>query len=72
MTSCKELARQVKDNIKEHASGMAVRPSLAIITVGADHASAAYIKGKIKDYVTLGDKLQSVVSAIGEAFKGGM
>ena len=69
MTSCKELAQQVKDNIKEHASGMAVRPSLAIITVGAGHASAAYIKSEIKDY---GDKLQSVVSAIGEAFKGGM
>ena len=33
MTSCKELAQQVKDNIKKQVSEAAVRPSLAIITV---------------------------------------
>lgn len=54
MTTCKELAKQVKDNIKKQVSEAAVKPSLAIITVGNDPASAAYVKGKIKDCEEVG------------------
>ena len=54
MTSCKELARQVKDSIKKQVSEAAVKPSLAIVTVGNDPASASYVKGKIKDCEEVG------------------
>ena len=49
MITCKELAQQVKDNVKKQVAEMATKPSLAIVTVGDDPASASYVKGKIKD-----------------------
>ena len=54
MITCKELAQQVKDSIKKQVSEMTVKPSLAIITVGNNPASAAYVKGKIKDCEEVG------------------
>lgn len=54
MMTCKELAQQVKDSIKRQVSKAAAKPSLAIITVGNDPASAAYVKGKIRDCEEVG------------------
>lgn len=54
MMTCKELAQSVKDSIKAQVSGMAAKPLLAIVSVGHDAASAAYVKGTIKDCEEVG------------------
>ena len=54
MLTCKELAQSIKDNVKKQVAEMDRQPSLAIITVGNDPASASYVKGKIRDCVEVG------------------
>lgn len=54
MVTCKELAQQIKDSVKRFVSRLNTVPTLAIITVGADEASAAYVRGKLKDCEEVG------------------
>lgn len=54
MVTCKELAQQIKDNVKRFVPRLENQPTLAIITVGADPASAAYVRGKLKDCEEVG------------------
>lgn len=54
MLTCKELAQSIKDKVKKEVAEMDRQPSLAIVTVGNDPASAAYVKGKIKDCQEVG------------------
>lgn len=54
MITCKELAQEVKNGVREQISKRGIQPTLAIITVGDDPASAAYVKGKIKDCEEVG------------------
>lgn len=54
MKTCKELAQQLKDSVKRGVESLSEQPSLAIITVGADEASAAYVRGKLKDCEEVG------------------
>lgn len=94
MMTCKELAQQVKDNIKrqvskaaaEHVGGIlsgkdvavsdkyelidiSDRPDKYVCSLGRD---AVLNEGWKPTNITLGDKLHSAFSQIGEAFKGGM
>ena len=58
MVTCKEFAQHVKNlvrvSIECETSVRRDRPSLAIISVGDDPASAAYVRGKIKDCEEVG------------------
>lgn len=54
MVTCKELAQQIKDSVKHFVERLDEQPTLAIITVGADEASAAYVRGKLKDCEEVG------------------
>lgn len=54
MVTCKELAQQIKDTVKKFVPRLNEPPTLAIITVGSDPASAAYVKGKLKDCEEVG------------------
>lgn len=54
MITCKELAQTIKDDIKKQVAAVHPKPSLAIITVGDDPASAAYVRGKIRDCEEVG------------------
>lgn len=54
MVTCKELAQQIKDSVKSFVPRLNEQPTLAIITVGNDEASAAYVRGKLKDCEEVG------------------
>lgn len=58
MVTCKELAQHIKDSVKYSVKYFVPRleeqPSLAIISVGSDEASAAYVRGKLKDCEEVG------------------
>ena len=52
--TCKELAQQVKDNVRLKISGTGFVPRFLIVSVGDDPASASYVRGKIKDCEEVG------------------
>ena len=58
MMTCKELAAQVKDKVKDTLNVSPYfheyRPTLAIVSVGEDPASEAYVRGKKKDCIEVG------------------
>lgn len=54
MITCKELAQEVKDEVRQAVATLTTKPSLAIISVGDDPASEAYVRGKIKDCEEVG------------------
>lgn len=54
MVTCKDLAQQIKDSVKHFVGRLEEQPSLAIISVGSDEASAAYVRGKLKDCEEVG------------------
>lgn len=43
-----EIAKQITDNIKKEVSHLKRSPKLAVVLVGNDFASEAYVRGKIK------------------------
>lgn len=45
----KALAAKVKENVRERAAKLSVRPGLAVIIVGDNPASRVYVNGKKKD-----------------------
>lgn len=52
--TCKELAQQVKNEVKQKIAELDISPRLAILSVGEDPASMTYVKGKLKDCVEVG------------------
>lgn len=54
MISCKEYAQAVKNSVKNTIIREHLLPTLAIVSVGDDPASAAYVKGKLKDCAEVG------------------
>lgn len=60
MITCKELAQQVKDNVRDQIKKRHIEPTLAIVSVGHDTASEAYVKGKLKDCEEVGIKATHV------------
>lgn len=50
----KEISAKIREELKEEASKMAVRPGLAVILVGEDPASQVYVRNKEKACTELG------------------
>lgn len=55
--TCKELAQEVKDNVRLKISGTGFVPRFLIVSVGDDPASASYVRGKIRDCEEVGIKV---------------
>lgn len=47
--ACKELAQEVLRDVKRQVQAATSAPTLVIVSVGEDPASAVYVRGKIKD-----------------------
>lgn len=60
MITCKELAADIKKTIKESIARCAFKPTLDIVTIGDDPASASYVRGKIKDCEEVGIKANHI------------
>lgn len=60
MITCKELAADIKKTIKESIARCAFKPTLDIVTVGDDPASASYVRGKIRDCEEVGIKAKHI------------
>lgn len=59
----KILAQQVKDNVKNQVQVLqaeGIRPCLAVVLVGENAASAAYVRGKEKDCIACGIENRTV------------
>lgn len=59
----KEYVRYRKSEIKERISSFLLPPTLAIVTVGNDPASEAYVRGKKKDAAEVGIAVKHLVFA---------
>ena len=58
MINCKQIAADRKELIKKRVDAMNIKPSLAVIQVGDDAASNAYIKGKKADCEDVGINIE--------------
>jgi methylenetetrahydrofolate dehydrogenase (NADP+)/methenyltetrahydrofolate cyclohydrolase len=60
MTEIKEYVEARKAELRDEMASLKRPPSLAIISVGDDPASATYIRGKLKDAAEVGFKAENI------------